>query len=85
MENEVKEVLAEEATNPTEGASRKSSKGAILGIVAVTTVALLLKFRGKIGTKIENAMAKRLGKKGYAILSPDEMEELPKAVTEIIE
>ena len=86
MENETKELLVEENGVTSPEVNRKSSKATFWGIAAVTTAVLLLKFRKKIGAKIENVMAKRLGKKGYAILSPTEMEEeIPNIVAENIE
>lgn len=75
MENELNEVLVEEnGALPTE-ANHKSSKGLILGIAAVTAV-LLFRFRKRISTKIENSMVKKLGKKGYSVISPTELNEL---------
>ena len=75
MENELNEVLVEENGVLSTETNRKSSKGVILGIAAVAAV-LLFKFRRKISAKIENSMVKKLGKKGYSIMSPLEMNEL---------
>lgn len=77
MENEVKEVLVEgqEGIMMPSETNQKSSKGVLLGIATVAAV-LLFKFRKKIGTKIENSMVKKLGKKGYSVISPSEIAEL---------
>ena len=85
MENE-KNVLVEEAGNLTEEINHKTSKVAILGIAAVTAAALLLKFRRKISSKIENVMVRKLSKKGYAVLPEiDISEEVVNVATEIAE
>ena len=82
MENEVKEVMEEGLSTETGNVNRKSPKGMILGIVAVTTV-LLLKFRNKISTKIEKIMVNKLDKKGYSIQAPL-LDENPEKIFEDI-
>lgn len=81
MENELNEVLVEGQEGIVESSvsNQKSSKGVFLGIAAVAAV-LLFKFRKKIGTKIENAMVKRLDRKGYSVISPSEIAELSEEV-----
>lgn len=73
MENEVKETLEEGMTTETGKLNGKKSKAIIVGGVAIASM-LLFKFRNKINAKIENAMVKKLTKKGYNIQSPKETE-----------
>lgn len=76
MEKELNEVVLEEGlNNETVETNHKFSKVKVLGIVAMASAtALLLKFRKKINTKIENRMVKKLTKKGYIISNPTELE-----------
>lgn len=75
MENLLNEEMVEETVVPSTEANRKSSKGLILGVVTIAAV-VLFKFRKKIGTRIENSMVKKLGKKGYSVISPAELNDL---------
>ena len=84
MKNEVKELLTEELGNDLGEVNQKSSKGAVLGIAAVTVGVLLFKFRHKIGAKIENKMVKALTKKGYTVYSQTELAEIGDNIDEIL-
>lgn len=75
MENLLNEEMVEETVVPSTEANRKSSKGLILGVATIAAV-VLFKFRKKIGTRIENSMVKKLGKKGYSVISPAELNDL---------
>ena len=83
MENEVKELLEEEMETEVGEVNRKPSKAKILGVAVIASVtALLLKFRKKIGSKIEGVMVKKLNKKGYTVLEPVATTEITDAIEE---
>ena len=76
MENEV-EVLEEVTVNELDNVN-KPSKGTFLGIVAaVTGVALLIKFRKNISSKLDVIRVNKLTKKGYTVNPPVNLEKIP--------
>ena len=85
MENLENELLNEEVNNGLEEVTRKPSKVKIIGIAALASVtALLLKFRKKIGTRIEGVMVKKLSKKGYTVLEPMVSTEIAEKIDETL-
>lgn len=84
MENEVVEVLEEGTVNEVNNVN-KPSKGTFLGIVAaVTGIALLVKFRKKIGSKIDNFRVNKLTKKGYTVNPPVKLDTISEDLLEEI-